>query len=214
MLYLLKHCLYRDQVRVLNVHKAGEPVIPATYNVEQRDGRKTCLKQWQHNLEEYPPVTSAVDLGGLKQCIRDGGLYERPKDYDVIRADQTGQQEYPNGVIDVQVLHIQYVGRNQTAAEQHRKEQYPCEELAMLEMRLRQHISVKAHYRKAHHRAHYSVENGDPIRRPHLIAHLEQVLVAFQRPLGREEREAIVRYRGVGRKRYDEYQHHRYYHQQ
>ena len=106
LLYLLQHGLYRDQVRVLNVHKAGEPVVPATYNVEQRDGRKTCLKQRQHDLEEYPPVTRAVDLGGLKQCIRDGGLYERPKDYDVIRADQTGQQEYPNGVIDVQVLHV------------------------------------------------------------------------------------------------------------
>ena len=166
------------------------------HRVVERDDRHDGLRQRQHELEEELRVAAAVDLRGLQQVVRDGVLDERPGDDQVVGGDCAGQQDRPDGVDDVQVLHQDVVG-DQAAVEHHGEGEQEREEAAPGQRFAREGIGGEHRHGDVDERADDGVEDRVAVADEHRFV-LEDGLIAAQAEIHRPEGH-LARGHGGGR---------------
>ena len=152
--------------------------IPTANCIEQGDGCHDGFGQRHNDLCQNGEVGSTVQAGGLDQAFGDRTLEVVLHDQQVVRCKAQRQNQAPDGIQHVQLVHQQVV-RDRTGGKVHREHDHKGEHLAAMEFRAGQRIGGTNRKKHTDCCKHNGNQGGDP-QGLHNGGVMEHLIVSIQ----------------------------------
>ncbi len=180
-----QHELQGMQVRIFQIDQSIEIRVPVTDGDPKPQHRDDRLGQGQHDLGEITEVAATVDLRRLPQVLGNARLKKRSSDDDIVHDHGKWEDHDQKRIVQMEIPDRQK-GRDESAAEKHRKDEKQGKELPSDEILPRQRVRRRHVDDQADGRARYRIQYRVSVPDPNVFV-LEQLFVAVQgKPLGNE----------------------------
>ncbi len=153
------------QIVIADIDQRGKEIVPMPDQIIETDHGDHRLRERQRHLEEKGEVRAAVHHRRLVQLLRQRAFEERPGDNQIEHVDAERDNEHPNRIRQMQILH-QQVGRNKATVEEHRHHEQKHNDLPRPKLPPGQHIRGWQREQHVDQGAEQGVEHRIPVARP------------------------------------------------